>query len=102
MQYVFRYSLKQGSAAEHQRWLNENEGDAQLRRGWNYLGTWFNLQGFDSYDYETRWELNERCPANARPFDKEVQKRMSAQLPFVESGETILLGTVQPIQLSAN
>jgi len=61
MQYVVRYNLKTGKAAEYRQWLLDNADNFSRgdRQGWRYLDTHFTVMGFGDYDCETRWQVDD-------------------------------------------
>ncbi len=95
--YVFRYNLRPEAAAEYKQWLVDHTGARSEQAGWTYLGTFFDVMGFDRYDYETRWELNGHGSVNTRPLDAETEQWIPERLPFIEEGQVALMKALNGI-----
>ena len=68
MQYIVRYDVEATRWEEFRPWLADNDDPIRQsqRPGWEYLGTWFTVQGFGTYGAETRWELDDYAALGAQ------------------------------------
>jgi hypothetical protein len=98
LEYVFRYNLRPQKLAEYAEWLAAQVSAAApghnghgLRRTWIYLGTWLDIMSLGSYDYESRWRLDDRVSVRKRPLSPEAERNPPQCLEFVEAGEVAVM-----------
>lgn len=90
MQYIIRYDIRSSESEAFRSWLIENDDAirASARPGWTYLGTWFTVQGFGSYQNETRWEIGDYGDLGAAWSD-EGARLTHRWMGFVDDGRPI-------------
>ncbi len=96
MQYVVRYDIVQGKAEQYRDWLLANEDAIRDHQpdGWSYLGTWFTVLGFGSYQAESRWEVDDYAGLGAGFGDDALQELTRESFRFFDfgrPGETYLM-----------
>ena len=104
MQYVVRYDIAQGRAEEYRNWLlaNEEKMGVHQPEGWSYLGTWFTVLGFGSYQAESRWEVDDYGRLGAGFGDEELQRLTRDSLDFLDSSrppETYLMKSATEVAI---
>ena len=104
MQYIIRYDVKPQQAEAFRAWLSKNReafGD-HAPTGWSYVGTWFTVQGFGSYQAETRWELDDYASLGSGFGDEENQRLLAEWFDFVAEGrpnETYLMKSADDVSI---
>lgn len=87
MQCVIRYDVEAKRSEEHRTWLLDNEKSISEsdRPGWEYLGTWFTVQGFGSYQAEVRWEIDDYAALGAEMTEQGLEL-FKKWIGFVDQG----------------
>ena len=96
MQYIIRYDITPGKAGDYRDWLLANEEAMREHQpeGWSYLGTWFTVLGFGSYQAESRWEVDDYAGLGAGFGDETLQELTIQTIDFIDAGrppETYLM-----------
>jgi hypothetical protein len=88
MQYIARYDIAQGRAEEYRDWLAANEDAMREHQpdGWSYLGTWFTVLGFGSYQAESRWEVDEYAALGSGFGNATLQELTRDSFQFFDFG----------------
>jgi len=100
--YVFRYNLRPEAGADYQQWLADHADTRSEQMGWTYVGTFFDVMGFDRYTYETRWELNTHGSVIRRPLDAATERRAQDRLPFIEEGQVSMMRALRGLGARRN
>lgn len=79
LQYVYRFSIPPGRVNDFREWLDgvEPTMNDHQPEGWTYLGSWFAVRGFGSFDCEMRFELADYAALGAGFGDEENKRRMA-------------------------
>jgi hypothetical protein len=87
VQYIFRYDVKQKRSEAFRAWLitNVDALQASAQEGWTYLGTWFTVHGFGSYQVETRWEVEDYSSLGGG-FGEDETRLIVEWMEFVDDG----------------
>ncbi|MBT8212284.1 MAG: hypothetical protein KJN71_03960 [Acidimicrobiia bacterium] len=96
MQYIMRYALKDGVASDFRDWVQKNgqEMGDHAADGWSYLGTYFTVMGFGTFEVETRWEVENYSTFEAGFGDDTFQRLFGEWNDFINPnlpGETYLM-----------
>jgi len=104
MQYIVRYDVVPGKAEAYRDWLVENEDEMREHQpaGWTYLGTWFTVLGFGSYQAESRWEVDDYAGLGAGFGDERLQELTRDSFEFIDfgrPGETYLMKSATDVAI---
>ncbi len=104
MQHISRYDVKPNRAGEYQQWLQKNEGAIRDNsvEGWEYVGTWFTVQGFGSYQAETRWEVADYAALGAGWGNDEFVRLYKEWFEFLDDrrpAETYLMKSAADVAI---
>ncbi len=79
LQWTYRFNVKPGKATSFRDWVLKNEQALRdhASPGWKYLGTWFSVRGFGSFDCEVRWEIESYGALGAGFGDEENQRLLN-------------------------
>ncbi|NNF69333.1 MAG: hypothetical protein HKN01_06145 [Acidimicrobiia bacterium] len=96
MQYITRYSLKDGVAVDFRDWVQKNgqELNEHAPEGWRYVGTFFTVMGFGKFEAETRWEVEDYSTFGGGFGDETFQRLFHEWNEFINPnlpGETYLM-----------
>ena len=104
MQYVQRYALKDGAAADFREWVQKNAEalTANSPDGWAYDGTYFTVMGFGTHQVETRWEVEDYASFGSGFGTETFQRLFHEWNDFINTnlpGETYLMKSADDVAI---
>ncbi len=100
MEFISRFKLKEDSASKARQWLLDNADNLnkQSPANWTFLGAYFTVMGFGSYDVEHRWGLTDYADMNA-DISEQFAKLIKEWGEFTSDGQSFLMKSPTDVQI---